>query len=439
MKKFQRNYRAEFEIGIHNKNQNYIPQEKITIEYPLTCNLNIDVGSYSSASNGTFQFYNLSKQDQAKLWLDEYEIGKKYVSIKFYAGYGNTMPLIFQGDLQRCISYRESGAVDWITELTAFQGGNIYRYGYCNDTFVKGTDLKDILNYFSQNFKDLKPGYITPEIPPLSRNRTFIGQTMDILGREYGGYEIFIDKGELNILGDNDVIPGEIQVITDKTGLLGSPKRANLFVKCDMLFEPQLRTGQAVILLSDSMPQFNQAYKIVDIKHNGIISPRVSGTLITTCTLSLFPDNNKPNELKKTSTPSFGEEPTTGIWGKPVQGRITGSYGEQRKSHPHKGLDIGTIMNSPVYAPASGMVFMANWYGGYGKCIQIDNGTINGKKVSSLYGHLNQWLVAPKQNVYKGQLIGYVGSTGNSDGPHLHFEVRENGIPVNPTKYIGNY
>ena len=73
----------------------------------------------------------------------------------------------------------------------------------------------------------------------------------------------------------------------------------------------------------------------------------------------------------------------------------------------------------------------------------MDNGVINGKSITSRYGHLNSFVVSANQNVYQGQLIGYVGNTGISTGPHLHFEVREgtgnNTIAVNPINYIGSY
>lgn len=108
-------------------------------------------------------------------------------------------------------------------------------------------------------------GYITPDIEPLPRNKTFIGQTLDLLGREYGGYNIFIDNDEINILGDRDLIPGEVLVISDESGLLGSPRRANAYVECDMLFEPQIRAGQGVTLLSYTQTWLNQSYRIVKV------------------------------------------------------------------------------------------------------------------------------------------------------------------------------
>lgn len=442
MQKLQRDYTATIEIKRKNQNGEFETDKFITIEYPTTCNFHIELGAYQSAQMGVFQFYNLPRDVQADLWLDMYEIGKKRVIITFQAGYSprdyHIVPMVFYGGFtQSCISYRDGGSTEWITELRAFEGGYLYKYGFINLTVDKYTKLEDVLNYMVSQDKDIKVGYITPQLPPIASHKTFIGQTMDLLGREYGGYEVFIDKGKLNILGTNDVLPGDLLVITDQSGLLGSPRRSNLFVELDMLFEPQLKIGQAVSLLSDSMPQFNQAYKVIAIKHNGIISPRVSGKLITTLTLSLFTD--KPNELKPAKVAEYTKAGTVGQWIKPVSGIITGQFKEQRKTHLHGGLDIAADANTPIVAPANGTITMAAWFGGYGKCVQMDNGVIDGKRVTSLYGHMSNFIVKTGDTVYQGQTIGYVGSTGQSTGPHLHFEIKEDGSQINPIKYIGKF
>jgi murein DD-endopeptidase MepM/ murein hydrolase activator NlpD len=94
----------------------------------------------------------------------------------------------------------------------------------------------------------------------------------------------------------------------------------------------------------------------------------------------------------------------------------------------HSGIDIGAPMSATITAAAAGRVIMAHWYGGYGNAIIIDHGG----KTSTLYGHCSQIFVSEGQDVQRGQAIGAVGSTGNSTGPHLHFEVRVNGVPVDP-------
>lgn len=444
MIKWMRNYRAEFTIGHLDENRKFVADETVTIQYPTTCILDIDLGGYQSACKGVFQFYNLPRTIQAKLWLDLYEIGKKYIILKFYAGYGNVMSFIFQGTLMECTSQKPSGSVDWVTQMWGYEGGYMYEHSYFNNTFAKGTKPEDIIETILKECPDVKLGYISPTIPALPRNRTFIGQPMEALAREYGGYEVFISKGEFNIIGENEVLPGDIQVINDSTGLLGSPRRANIFVELDTLFEPGLKVDQAIELLSQNMPQFNQLYKVIKIHHKGIISPVECGKLITTTTLALLKE--KPKELKKAIPTPYDGQGTKGKWLKPVIGQRISEYFNALRSNGkvHKGIDIACIMDAVVIAPANGKVITRKWqsdkyhYGpnaGYGQFIQIDHG--NG--LVSTYGHLNQMLVSVGQYVTAGAQIGLAGSTGYSSGPHLHFEIRNNGTPVNPTQYIGTY
>lgn len=98
----------------------------------------------------------------------------------------------------------------------------------------------------------------------------------------------------------------------------------------------------------------------------------------------------------------------------------------------HAGLDFAASYGSKIRAADSGTVIFAGWYGGYGRAVIIDHG--NG--ITTLYGHTSELYVSEGQTVERGQAIGAVGSTGFSTGPHLHFEVRRNGTPVNPIDYL---
>lgn len=127
----------------------------------------------------------------------------------------------------------------------------------------------------------------------------------------------------------------------------------------------------------------------------------------------------------------------TGQLGWPVSGEITSPYGY--RVHPiwgttiyHSGIDIGVDEGTPVHAADGGVVVWSGWMGGYGYAVVIDHG--NG--LSTLYGHNSELAVDEGQSVAKGQVISYAGSTGNSTGPHVHFEVRVNGIPVDPMGYL---
>ena len=448
MQKLQRNYYAEFTISeLNNKNGEWSENQVITVAYPTSAQLQIQLGALGGANSASIQFFNLDTLIQGLLWRDLYNNGTKKIEMSLYAGYKDTMPLVFKGFVQTCTSYRNSGSTETLTDLQAFEGGYLFQYGYINSTISEGTEFKDVLNYMLEGDEYTKLGCVSPDLKPLKKNTTFIGQITDLLNRNYAGYNTFIEKGQFHILGDNDVMEGELQVITDETGLLGTPRRSNIFVECDLIFEPRFRIGQFVSLISNNeiikQKGFNQLYKIVNIKHSGQISPRACGQLRTTVTLAVLPKKYTVVQPSKPTT--YDSKNVSTQWAKPVKnGKITSPFGLREKpiagaSTNHKGIDIGAPFNTPVYAPANGKVTITHKNGGYGNTVELNNGVINGKTVTSLFGHLNTWAVKSGDTVYQGQtILGYVGSTGISTGPHLHFEVRENGQPVNPTKYIGN-
>ncbi|HBE77662.1 MAG TPA: hypothetical protein DDW65_07725 [Firmicutes bacterium] len=123
------------------------------------------------------------------------------------------------------------------------------------------------------------------------------------------------------------------------------------------------------------------------------------------------------------------------IW--PVHGRIAQNFGWRmhpilRKREYHTGIDIAAEYGTPIMAADSGIVIFAGFNGGYGKMLLIDHGS----GFSTLYGHTSVLLVDKGQTVVKGQIVAKIGTTGLSTGPHLHFEIRKNGTPVNPLDYL---
>ena len=128
-----------------------------------------------------------------------------------------------------------------------------------------------------------------------------------------------------------------------------------------------------------------------------------------------------------------------GTYGWPVSGGEISSFFGLRAdpfgggSDYHPGIDIANDMGTPIVATADGTVSVAGWNsGGYGNMVDIDHG--NG--IMTRYGHAMQVVVVPGQHVRRGQVIAYMGSTGYSTGPHVHYEVRINGSPVNPVGYL---
>ena len=123
------------------------------------------------------------------------------------------------------------------------------------------------------------------------------------------------------------------------------------------------------------------------------------------------------------------------IW--PARGFVTSDFGHRLDPYTaarvmHKGLDIAAQPGTSVVAPADGTVVFASTEGGYGNVLVIDHGY----GIKTRYGHLQQILVKAGQKIHRGDKVALSGNTGRSTGPHVHYEVRVNGIPQNPRKFI---
>jgi len=137
------------------------------------------------------------------------------------------------------------------------------------------------------------------------------------------------------------------------------------------------------------------------------------------------------------SRPNGPIVPFSGRFIRPSSGRISSGFGMRRhpvlgRTRMHNGIDIAAPSGTPIRASASGTVVTATYMRGYGNTVIIDHG----QGFSTLYGHCSRLMVRAGQRVGQGQVIAAVGSTGLSTGPHLHFEIRINGRPVNPMGYL---
>ena len=153
----------------------------------------------------------------------------------------------------------------------------------------------------------------------------------------------------------------------------------------------------------------------------------LSGAASTGISLGLTRNVTPADWLRANSAPN--------LW--PVEGPVTGSFGERidpfnGEGAFHSGVDISANYGQAVIAPADGIVIFADFMGGYGRAIALDHG----HAITTRYGHLASFAVAIGQYVHRGDTIGYVGLSGRSTGPHLHYEVRINDTPVNPHKYL---
>jgi murein DD-endopeptidase MepM/ murein hydrolase activator NlpD len=130
---------------------------------------------------------------------------------------------------------------------------------------------------------------------------------------------------------------------------------------------------------------------------------------------------------------ALADSPT--LW--PIEGRVTSSFGEREdpidgEGAFHPGIDIAAPSGTPVRATAEGVVTGADLGHGYGRTVELNDG----HNIMTVYAHLASLAVVAGQHVSRGQIVGYVGDSGRSTGPHLHYEVRIDGVPVNPYKYL---
>jgi len=122
----------------------------------------------------------------------------------------------------------------------------------------------------------------------------------------------------------------------------------------------------------------------------------------------------------------------------PTQGWLSSNFSTHRfhpllgYTRPHLGIDVSAAPGTPIEAPAAGLVITASWDGGYGRTVEIDHGW----GIITRYGHTSKILVRVGDRVERGEIIALVGASGLAEGPHLHYEVRVRGVPVDPLKFI---
>jgi murein DD-endopeptidase MepM/ murein hydrolase activator NlpD len=187
-----------------------------------------------------------------------------------------------------------------------------------------------------------------------------------------------------------------------------------------------LKSDPAMVAASTEQIQEAQVHSSLDqlyaLKHTAL-----TGAASVGISLGLTKNSTTADWIRANSAPN--------LW--PVEGQITGSFGERidpfnGEGAFHSGVDISSYIGSPVMAPADGLVTFADFLGGYGRAVIVDHG----HGISTRYGHLSSFAVTAGQHIQRGDTIGYVGLSGRSTGPHLHYEVRINDVPVNPYKYL---
>lgn len=451
MLKFNRRYRCVFRVGKRTGFDKQKTAQTFEISYPYTLQFQVEADCSQTSQRGVLRFYNINPDYQKSLWKESYDMSK-YIEVELYAGYGDNMPLIFAGDIMKCYTSRKGGDTDFITEMEVSAAPEVFKSGFANQTISKGAEVSSVFNDLFKGIPDVGIGYITKELGKLKRSTTYIGNPIDLIKNAYGSkYEVFIEHGLLNVLAEGEVKKDKVLTVTAASGLLGSPRREGALTEVEMLFEPQATVAGLVNVLSDSMPDMNGTFKCLNVSHQGIISysgecGKATTKLVLTNGKNIFLDDNGAiRTVDPYQQEVWNGNPVVDGWQKPVNGKITRPFSMAGIMHPidkvvkqHHGVDIGANSGTPIKPATDAVeVLFAGEQSGYGKCVQLDHGIINGKRVTTFYAHLDAIFVSAKQGATGiNSTIGVVGSTGKSTGPHLHFEVRENNIPVPPSKYV---
>jgi hypothetical protein len=410
--------------------------EVLSIEPPFTIYFNVKRNNLASANTLELDIYNISPESRGKIFQDRFN-PKQYKQIIFQAGYDKLYTL-YQGNIFYSYSYGKGTEV--ITHIMARDGGFDISNAYSNVSVEKGTQVEDLIKLLAKDFKYINLGEIGETGGELKRGRVLSGSTFALINEETGN-KFFIDNEKLLVLKDNEVVKGEVPLLSFETGLLGTPRREDSYLSVDLIFQPDLIIGQVVEIKSRIMPEYNGQYKVIGISHCGMISESVCSKVVTTVNLligsQLFNDiNSKSGDKEVSNFKVVGK--SSGTLSKPLTSyTITSKFGNRTdpftgKNKFHSGIDLAAPAGTKVYSAKSGKVIFAGNNGGYGKCviIQHDNG------ITTLYGHMSSISVSNNAVIQTGTIIGKVGSTGRSTGNHLHFEVRKNGKYTNPSDFI---
>lgn len=272
--KFGRNYILNVET---------IGGSTLTIKPPFTIEFDITRNVLTSANVSSIRVYNLNENHRNQILLNVNDFGR-FRAIQLMAGYGSNMPIVFDGEYRHAWSVREG--VNFISQLESFDGGFAFANSTSNISFPANTDQKTVIETLVADLKaaGVQVGAIGNFEGSLGRGNAYSGNTCDLL-RELTGGRFFIDNGKAYALADNECIAGPVTLIDASAGLLNTPVREQTYINFDMLFEPRLVIGQKITLKSTTEKNFNGDYKVVALKHRGMISEAVCGEAITTVTL----------------------------------------------------------------------------------------------------------------------------------------------------------
>lgn len=269
--KFNRNY--ELSVGADDGSL-------VVVKLPFTIEFDITRNTLTSANVCQLRIYNLSKLNRNRLRFNISNFGGPYRPVILKAGYGDNLATIFTGNVSQAWSQREG--TNFVTQIECYDGGFAFVNGVTDKQFAAGTPQVQVIRSIAGDLPNVQIGAIGAYPGVLTRGNTYSGNTAALLTQLTGG-GFFIDNGRANMLGNNEYYnaPGGILTINAQSGILNTPILEQTIVRFEMLFEPSLNVGSAIMLQSITEENFNGLYKITGVKHRGMISGAVAGKCTT--------------------------------------------------------------------------------------------------------------------------------------------------------------
>ena len=253
----------------------------VTVEPPFSVEFTVDRSMRASVNNCTMTLYNLKESVRNNLYKDKYSL-TAYWPMTIMAGYGDNLYQLFQGNITECYSVKQN--TEWQTKITAYDGSYQINNGFIATAFSSGTNKTDMIKQFVAAMPNLALGALGSSVSGSSdRGYVAIGNPFDNI-QELSENTGFIDNEKLNILGNTEVLKGDVFVL-DSGVLFETPQRRDAYLELNTLFAPEIQIARIVEIQSE-FTKFNGQYQCWGIKHNFQYLGNMGGKADTTLSLN---------------------------------------------------------------------------------------------------------------------------------------------------------
>lgn len=265
--------------------------DPIVVTMPFTMRFWLQRMALSDLNTLSLDIYNLSATNRARIYQDAWVLGTD-PSLSSDSAPGRTVTVelgyqnlyrVFSGIIQEASTAREG--TDLITRIEALDGKFDIAATQTYQTLESGQSVANVIKYLIGQFPTLTLGAVGDFPTILNRPVALNGPTWDLL-QKYSEGNVYIDNGKIYVLRDNETLQAASLLINDATGLLETPRRAESTLTVTTLLEPGVEMFQSITLQSSVNPVYNGDYKVIGVRHEGVISGAVNGRAVTTLTLN---------------------------------------------------------------------------------------------------------------------------------------------------------